>query len=349
MRFVGGGGAAERFDAAPPAAPVGQVLTPQQRRTIASLLPEAGRTGPAGSAFEVSGAGPAEHLRTWLEAQAGAMATALPGPPLRLSKERLTRLERCQGLFDADVAGERPPFVHSRRSAAGTLLHRALELEAGATAPVDPSSLLDLAVQRLGRDRAFGAFWRQRTDAERADVRADAARAVDLFRASFPSLPAFRRRLAPTAELWLETPLAGGRILLCGRVDLIVGQGGPGRGAGGPSGRVLIDLKTGSAWPEHAEDMRFYALLFTLRVGVPPARVATMFLRSGECQVEAVSPEALQRAAERVVAAVRAAARLAADVGPDLTPGPHCRWCPRRATCPGAAPATAGEASEEEG
>src|SRR5213078_3093096 len=167
-----------------------------------------------------------------------------------------------------------------RRSAAGTLLHRALELEAGATAPVDPSSLLELAVQRLGRDRAFGAFWRQRTDA---------ARAVDLFRASFPSLPAFRRRLAPTPELWLETPLAGGRVLLCGRVDLIVGQGGPRRCAGGPSGRVLIDLKTGSAWPEHAEDMRFYALLFTLRVGVPPARVATMFLRSGECQVEAVS------------------------------------------------------------
>src|SRR5207244_5668338 len=140
------------------------------------------------------------------------------------------------------------------------------------------AALLDLAVDRPGRDRAFGPWWRARTAEERADVRVEAARALDMFRNSFPSLPGFRRRLAPTAELWLDSRFAGGRLQLCGRVDLMVGRAGRrGLRTGGSPGRVLIDLKTGAAWPEHAEDMRFYALLFTLRCGVPPARVATLF------------------------------------------------------------------------
>ena len=44
--------------------------------------------------------------------------------------------------------------------------------------------------------------------------------------------------------------------------------------------RVLVDLKSGRAWPDHPEDMRLYALLYTLRYGVPPYRVATLFLGS---------------------------------------------------------------------
>ena len=38
--------------------------------------------------------------------------------------------------------------------------------------------------------------------------------------------------------------------------------------------RLAIDLKTGRAWPEHAEDMRFYALLLALRFGVPVVSIA---------------------------------------------------------------------------
>jgi hypothetical protein len=312
-------------------------LTPAQLRTIHSLLPPVGRAAapPSGSAVATD-RGLAGRLRGWIESEAWAHAPVPPAPPLRLAKERLSRLERCPGLFQADLAGERPPFIHSPRSAAGTLLHRALEIEAGASEFVGAGALLDLAVERLARDRAFGPFWRARTPAQRAEVRTQAARALELFRESFPSLPGFRRRLAPTAELWLDARFAGGRLQLCGRVDLMVGRAGRGgSGAGGSPSRVLIDLKTGSAWPEHAEDMRFYALLFTLRCGVPPARVATLFLRSGECQVEEVSVEALEHATRRVVRAVRAAADMA-QAGPDpvLSPGPHCAWCPRSATCP---------------
>ena len=39
--------------------------------------------------------------------------------------------------------------------------------------------------------------------------------------------------------------------------------------------------------------MRFYALLMTLRFGVPPYRVASLFLDSGEWQAEEVAEETL--------------------------------------------------------
>jgi hypothetical protein len=51
--------------------------------------------------------------------------------------------------------------------------------------------------------------------------------------------------------------------------------------------------------------MRFYALLLALRFGVPPYRVATLYLDSGEWQAEDVDARVLERAADRVVEAER--------------------------------------------
>ena len=101
--------------------------------------------------------------------------------------------------------------------------------------------------------------------------------------------------------------------------------------------RLAIDLKTGRAWPEHAEDMRFYALVLALRFGVPPYRVATLYLESGEWQSEDVDARVLEHAAGRVIAAVRSACGARAGRPLPLTPGPYCTWCPRTATCPSSA------------
>jgi hypothetical protein len=104
--------------------------------------------------------------------------------------------------------------------------------------------------------------------------------------------------------------------------------------------RLAIDLKTGKAWPEHAEDMRFYALLLALRFGVPPYRVATLYLDSGEWQSEDVDRRVLERAADRVIEAVRAWAASRAGRPLPLRPGPYCAWCPRSTTCPQSAAPT---------
>jgi hypothetical protein len=83
--------------------------------------------------------------------------------------------------------------------------------------------------------------------------------------------------------------------------------------------------------------MRFYALLLGLRFGIPPYRVATLYLDSGEWQAEDVDERVLNRAADRVIEAIRAAAASSAGRPAPLTPGPYCTWCPRSLTCPSSA------------
>jgi hypothetical protein len=296
-------------------------LTAMQRRTVRSLLGDG-----AGRAFDDE---LPERLRAYLEGGIAHVATTR----LRLSKERLNDLDRCEGAFAAAIAGERPPFQPTRRNAVGVLLHRALEVDAVSPRAEDPDALVDVAARALADDRRFGPFWAGLDDLGRATVRADALAGIELFRASFPPLGPARRLLAPAAERWVAVALAGGRVSVTGRIDLIVGRFEPRLAT-----RVLVDLKTGSAWPEHAEDMRLYALLFTLRHGVPPLRVASFFLRSGECQPEDVTEEILQRSADRVIDGVRTAVRLGvgSHARPALAPGPWCAWCPRQASCPAA-------------
>jgi hypothetical protein len=158
----------------------------------------------------------------------------------------------------------------------------------------------------------------------------DAAKTLELFRSTFPPLRVMRRALSPSTEWHVRVEVMGGALVLSGTLDLVLGVSDD---PAAPS-RLAVDLKTGRAWREHAEDMRFYALLLALRFGVPPYRVATVYLDSGEWQSEDVDERVLHRAADRVIDAVRAAA--ASDGGRpfELRPGPYCTWCPRSSTCP---------------
>jgi hypothetical protein len=103
---------------------------------------------------------------------------------------------------------------------------------------------------------------------------------------------------------------------------------------------LIVDFKTGRMQRMHIDDLRFYALLETLRVGVPPFRLATFSLDSGTWVAEDVDEDILLATVRRVVAGVRKLAELgplATDSRqPLLTPGPACRWCPAGPECPGA-------------
>jgi len=100
---------------------------------------------------------------------------------------------------------------------------------------------------------------------------------------------------------------------------------------------VTVSVGIG-AYPEHAEDNRAYALLHTLRFGVPPYRVASFFLEGGTWQFEDVHEELLFHAADRVIAAARSAAALRGGREPALNPGRWCAWCYRAPECPVADP-----------
>jgi RecB family exonuclease len=150
---------------------------------------------------------------------------------------------------------------------------------------------------------------------------------------------AFTELWPPLARTWFprtETPvraeLCGGKVVLTGRVDLSLGVAD-----GDRAGRVLVDLKTGGASAGHLHDLRFYALLETLRSGVPPLRLATSYLEAGDLAVEDVDEDVLEAAVRRTVQGARAVLELRLGLrSPAITPNPACRWCPAREGCEGA-------------
>ena len=120
-----------------------------------------------------------------------------------------------------------------------------------------------------------------------------------------------------------------GPIVLSGKVDLTIG-----RPTGAESRKVIIDLKTGWVSPKHREDLRFYALVETLRSQVPPRKLASFYLDAGDPVVEDVSERVLLTASRRMLDAVNAEIELHVEGrDPVKRPGTSCRWCPLSAEC----------------
>ncbi len=299
-------------------------LSEPQRRTLEQLIGTGARPSFPGDL--------AQRLRDRIE-------TAVRGlelrDPLWIGKAHLGDLGRCEGSFAAKLSDEASPFRHTSRSAAGVLLHKAIEVEVGSREPLDAWDVAAVASERVvEREERFAEYWGELRPTDRDEVLMEVVRRVELFRATFPPLKELRRELSPVSELRVRAELLGGEVTLSGQIDLVLGV--PDRADPNLATRLAIDLKSGGAYPEFVEDMRFYALLMTLRFGVPPYRGASLFLESGEWQAEDVSELVLTRAADRVVEAARAAASLVAGREPRLTPGAHCGWCPRAAVCPAA-------------
>jgi len=304
-------------------------LTDPQRRTLDQLIGTDERP--------VFPADLPQRLRDRIEEASRGLDVA---DVLWLGKERLNDLARCEGTFWSKLSGEGPPFAHSRATAIGVVQHRAIEVIVGAREDLDPREAAELAADRTAeREDRFAEYWRDLDRHEQDDVLMEVTRRTTLFEGSFPPLRELRRELAPITELPMKAELLGGALVVSGKVDLCLGS--PDRTQPMRARRLLIDLKTGGAYPEHAEDNRAYALLHTLRFGVPPYRVASFFLEGGTWQAEDVHEDLLFHAAERVIAAARAAASLRAGREPVLTPGRWCAWCPRFAECPSADPGPA--------
>ena len=99
------------------------------------------------------------------------------------------------------------------------------------------------------------------TEGDRADLRNAATDRVVKFTESFPPLQQSFIPVAESSIRWPET----GPIVLGGKSDLTLG-----RAEQGESRKVIIDLKTGGAWPNHMDELRFYALLETCELACLP-------------------------------------------------------------------------------
>ena len=300
--------------ARPPAAPR---YRPAQQRVIDLL----GRQADDGDDL-----GPeiAAELRAELEERLDSAADLVPeGQSLYVGKTPLASFTTCAGRWLAELD---EPFSWTVPSVRGTVSHKAIELALNWRGEVEPSRAVDAAVTRLVDDggSSAGRFLRTLSTVELAELRSAAVDLVTAFEECFPPL---KPRWRPVIDGRNRIELCGGRVVLVGRPDLTLGQALRG-------GKVIIDLKTGGRRQHHVDDLRFYALVDALRVGLPPRRLATVYLDSGQPVVEAVTPGVLLAATERVVRTAEAMAETRWGTLPArLRTGPHCGWCPARERC----------------
>lgn len=295
-------------------------LSPAQQRVLERL----GADATARPSFDADlGLRLRAELERQLEPTVEA-ASVSPEDPLFLSKHPLTQVLGCEGRFLAEH-GE--PFAWTVPMARGTVAHKAIELTLGWRGDPAPARLVDEAIGRLiESDSSLADFLQTAGEADLAELRTEATERVTTFAELFPPL---RPEWRPVTESKVRVELHGGAIVLAGKVDLALG-----RASGTTAGKVLVDLKTGRFRPEHVDDLRFYALLETCRVGTPPRLLCTFLLDEGRPVVEAVTVDVLVAAVRRTTAAATRIVALTRQRDPaTLRPGPGCRWCPVRTTC----------------
>jgi hypothetical protein len=110
-------------------------------------------------------------------------------------------------------------------------------------------------------------------------------------------VPRFAPGWMPRTDDRVATPLAGGRVVLHGVFDLIVGLPQP-----GTASLCALGLATGGPWAWHRRSLHYLALLETLRTGTPPFRLALLESTTGRYGVEDVREEHLRAIASHIAA-----------------------------------------------
>ena len=293
-------------------------LNPAQQQVVDLL----GATGTDRPQFD---AGLRHELRAELEHQLEPVVARLPdGEQLFVSKHKLSQVHGCEARF---VAEEDGVFAWSVAMARGSVAHRAIELGVWWRGEPVPGDLVDETMARMSQGNdSLGDWMRTCGELDRAELRGAATERVTTFFECFPPL---KSRWRPVLEGKVRVELFDARIVLSGKTDLSLGKA-----SGTTAGKVLIDFKTGGFTPSHIDDLRFYALLETLKIGTPPRLLASYYLESGQPHPERVTEGLLDAAMARTVDGVARMVELRFDHREATKrTGPSCRWCPILAGC----------------
>lgn len=303
-------------------------MNPTQLRTFNDLL-------AIGVERPVARPGLVEELRHFISSRTEGPLTRWTEKSMWLSKGDMFSVLRCESSY-LEQRRERQAQAGYRMmkpTAVGLVSHMAIQMSH--THPDrNTEDLVRQAVAGMRSDQAFKEFWESSDTATQSEVLVDAVSKTMGFEDSWPDLhpswsPRFEERIQARV----------GKLTLSARVDLLLGRPRP----SGQQTLLISDWKTGALGDQHVDEAAFYALVATLRFGVPPFRSTVYSLASGDWTDPDVTEEVLTGAAEKVVAAVEAMVDLLTDVRvPVPTAGRWCSWCPLVDTCPAASQGAAG-------
>lgn len=292
-------------------------LTPSQVRILDDLL-AIGAPRPSCSA------GIASDMTERISSRLDPYRAAWTESSFFLSKSTFLDHARCEGMALARAA-ERTQ-VPTGPLLRGKAAHRAIQMSY--THPhVSPDGAVRAALSSIcDEDEDSRSWWDGASPAEQSDTIVGATSVVVNFLDDFPPLD-------PSWSPRFEEPISAraGILRLSVRADLTLGRP---RGDGRQT-MLLIDFKSGALNESHTLEASFYALVATLRHGVAPWRSVVFSLADGSYTDPDVDERRLLDTADLVsgVAARHMALMLEQD-SPVLAPGPHCRFCPSRYSCP---------------
>lgn len=233
------------------------------------------------------------------------------------NKHAITSVHGCERKFlaDREFPGWSVPLAR------GSVVHKAIELSINWRGTPIPADLVDEALASLEYgDQNISGFLQEIPEADRAQLRSDSVDLVTKFDECWPDL---KKQWRPVTESKIRMELYDGRVVLQGKIDLTLG-----RAEGLRAGKVLVDLKSGKFRPQHMYDLRYYAMIETVRIGVPPRRVASYYLDQGRFHAEDVTEDLLFSAAQRAIDGINRMIELELDSSdPRVAPSAACRWC----------------------
>ena len=262
-------------------------------------------------------------LRADLDARLTEIAAPLPhgAASIVLTKARIRSVLACE-------TGALATEATDQEMTAGLMLGHLLDRVVAAyvvtgSVPPDP---FECAVESLRAERDERALaWLESSSQDALDeLGSELVERAARVRDSWPSVEG---TWWPRPEDRVSIPLAGGRVRLVGRFDLLLG------GAPTPVERVIVELKAGTATAVHQPDLYWYGLLSALRDGVVPRAVAVWSAADGMTTAAPLGAGSLESAALRVEAAAARWVELNRGRPPTITAYPGCRWCPVLASC----------------
>jgi hypothetical protein len=203
----------------------------------------------------------------------------------------------------------------------GIVVHRAIEQHSLARAEVTPLDRIEMVLNWMTENdspRNVAEFLKALNPMDRGDLMSEANNGFLAFIQHWPPLS---RKWAPRAETSIYyDKLLDGAITLVSKRDLALGF------ADGMSARtIIVDVKTGRLHNAHAAELRYYALVETLQIGVPPFRVASYYTTTGNVTPQDITEDILFQTADKLTDVIKTMWELRAGKrAPVRVPGGLC-------------------------